>query len=393
MIKFKETLVELIRGEEKMDKVGIITYHGANNYGSLLQTYALLHTVSNKLRKEAEIVNFISEEQKQMYSLFFDNNSYKNICKNIYILFKLYGKRKKKIQKFNEFRENYLKVRWEDSFDSVSLEVEKKYDALLCGSDQIWNMHIDDFYDYYMLSFVNKAKKISYAASMGGVKLNLTEDERKDVKRCLADFGGISVRENIAAEVIGECIGNNIDININIDPVFLLDKEEWNNIASERLIREEYIFFYSIDYNDDSIQIAKWYSQKYNMPVIILNTSWKSYMICKDGIRSSEMQGVQDFLSLIKYAKFILSGSFHGTAFSIIFNKPFYRIQRRSDKGFVVDDRVRTLFSKLNIEKREINIETYKQQGEKIYDIDYTNINKLIEFERNKSMEYLKNAL
>ena len=116
-------------------------------------------------------------------------------------------------------------------------------------------------------------------------------------------------------------------------------------------------------------------------------------MICKDGIRSSKAQGVQDFLSLVKYAKFVLSGSFHGTAFSIIFNKPFYRVQRRNKEDLVIDDRVHTLFSKLQIDEREINIETYRHLGENIYNIDYTNINKMIEIERNKSMEYLKEAL
>ena len=374
-----------------MNKVGIITYHGANNYGSLLQAYALLHTVSDKLHKKAEIVNFISDEQKQMYSLFYNSSSYKDVCKNLYILLRLYRKRKDKIQKFNEFREQFLNVKWEDGFNSISPYFEKKYDALICGSDQIWNMHIKDFYDYYMLSFVKNAKKISYAASMGGLKPELTENEKNIVKQCLDDFCAVSVRENIAAEVIKNCTGR--EPSINIDPVFLLQKEEWEAIASERVISEDYIFFYSIDYNDDSIKIAKWYSKKYNMPVIILNTSWKSYMICKDGIRSSKAQGVQDFLSLVKYAKFVLSGSFHGTAFSIIFNKPFYRVQRRNKEDLVIDDRVHTLFSKLQIDEREINIETYRHLGEDIYNIDYTNINKMIEIERNKSMEYLKEAL
>lgn len=374
-----------------MDNIGIITYHGANNYGSVLQAYALLHTISYTLEKKVEIINFISDEQKQMYSLFYPNKSYKDVCKNIYILLKLYRKRKDKIQKFNEFREQFLHIKSEECINSISPDFEKKYNVVICGSDQIWNMHIKDFYDYYMLSFVKDAKKVSYAASMGGIKPGLIEKEKDAIRQALSDFTAISVRENIAAEVINECTGREVDINI--DPVFLVSKDEWDTIASERVISEDYIFFYSIDYNDDSIKIAKWYSKKYNMPVIILNTSWKSYMICKDGIRSSKAQGVQDFLSLIKYAEFVLSGSFHGTAFSIIYNKPFYRVQRRSKQDLVVDDRVRTLFSKLQIEGREISIETYKQLGENIYNIDYSNINKRVEIERKKSIEYLKNAL
>ena len=374
-----------------MDKIGIITYHGADNYGSLLQTYALMTTVSDKIGKKAEIINFISDEQKKMYSIFFENNSLKNIFKNLYILMRLQRKRKDKALKFNNFRKEYLHVEREESFNNIAKNLENEYRAVICGSDQIWNIHIKDFYDYYMLSFVHDAIKISYAASMGGLKPKLTVEEKVMVKNLLSDFDFISVRENVAAEVVKECTGK--ESSINIDPVFLLEKDEWDLIANERIIQEDYIFFYSIDYNDDSVEIARWFAEKYNMPVVILNTSWKSYMICKDGIKSSETQGIEDFLSLVKYAKFVLSGSFHGTAFSIIYNKPFYRVQRRNTEDFVVDDRVCTLFSKLQISDREINIQNYKQLGEKIYDIEYVNINRKIEIERNKSIEYLSSAL
>lgn len=375
-----------------MKKTGLITYHGADNYGSLLQAYALLRVLNSMSSVKAEIINFISKEQKEMYSLFFQGNSVKNLIKNIYILVKHYSIRKQKIQLFNDFRKKYLVADKVQSFESISISDMEKYDVLVCGSDQIWNIRIKDFYDYYMLSFPQHVKKISYAASMGGVDLHLTEQEKEKIKNLLKDFDAISVRENICKSMIDECVEQKIVTNI--DPVFLLDRSEWDNIASERLIKEEYIFFYSVDYNEDSVKIAKWYAEKYNLPVYVLHTSWRSYVVCKEGMKWAPKQGVEEFLSLIKYAKFVISGSFHGTAFSIIYNKPFFRVQKRKDETeLIVDDRIRTLFEKLHICDREINIFNYMDMEPKLFDIDYKDINGYIQKEQRYSIEYLSNAI
>lgn len=375
-----------------MKKIGLITYHGADNYGSLLQSYALLRTLNNLAGMDAELVNFISDEQKEMYSLFFPCNSVKNLVKNAYVLLQHYNIRKEKIKLFDAFREQYLGIEKKNSFSVISDENVEKYEVLVCGSDQIWNIRIKDFYDYYMLSFSDKAKKISYAASMGGVDLELKEDEKKKIGELLKDFSAISVRENICKSMIQECTDK--EVVTNIDPVFLLERNEWDKIAKGRIVQQEYIFFYSVDYNEDSVRIAKWYAQKYNLPVYVLHTSWKSYVVCKEGMKWAEIQGIEDFISLIKYAKFVISGSFHGTAFSILYNKPFFRVQKRkNDTELIVDDRIRTLFEKLQISDREINIFNYKEMENKLFDIDYSRVNELIKKERQFSIDYIENAV
>lgn len=375
-----------------MKKIGLITYHGADNYGSLLQSYALLRTLNNLDDMDAELVNFISDEQKEMYSIFFPCNSIKNMVKNAYILMKHYNIRKEKMKLFNTFREQYLKAKNEDSYNVITDEKVAKYDILVCGSDQIWNIRIKDFYDYYMLSFADNVKKISYAASMGGVDLALKDDEKEKIEKLLNDFSAISVRENICKFMIHECTDK--EVVTNIDPVFLLEKEKWDKIASEQIVHEEYIFFYSVDYNEDSVKIAKWYAQKYNLPVYVLHTSWKSYVVCKEGMKWAKVQGIEDFISLVKYAKFVISGSFHGTAFSILYNKPFFRVQKRKNESeLIVDDRIRTLFEKLHISDREINIFNYKEMEKVLFDIDYSKVNDFIEKERQFSIEYLESAV
>lgn len=375
-----------------MKKIGLITYHGAENYGSLLQAYALLNTLNGLDNVEAELINFISNEQKEMYNIFLPCNSLKNLVKNLYVLTHHYKIRQKKTLLFNDFRRERLNAEWAKAFTTISDELGDKYDVLVCGSDQIWNIRIKDFYDYYMLSFSNHTRKISYAASLGGVDLHLKAEEKGKINNLLKEFYAISVRENICKSMVQDCTKQ--EVVTNIDPVFLLDRSEWDKIASERIIKEDYIFFYSVDYNEDSVKIAKWYAEKYNLPVYVLHTSWRSYVVCKDGMIWAPKQGVEEFLSLIKYAKFVISGSFHGTAFSIIYNKPFFRVQKRKNETeLIVDDRICTLFEKLHICDREINIFNYREMEPKLFDIDYTDINGYIQKEQRYSIEYLSNAI
>lgn len=162
---------------------------------------------------------------------------------------------------------------------------------------------------------------------------------------------------------------------------------------SPRIVKEEYIFFYSVDYNEESVKIAEWYGEKLNLPVIYVNTSWRSYFIKEGQMRCADTAKIEDFLSLVYYAKAVLSGSFHGTAFSLIFNKPFYRIQRNRNQKAVIDDRVRSLFSVLDVPDREISAENYKDKVDNLFDIEYQTVNKNIQNAREKARKYFADTL
>lgn len=370
------------------DEIGILTFHNADNYGSVLQAYALLNTIKKITENSCSIINYSSDEQKGMYEIYLPSKGIKNHIKNLYIFLFQKKKRIMKKKSFEFFRTKYLDI--DSEKDCIGAKDIENMSIVVCGSDQIWNIHIKDFKDFYMLSELSNVKKISYAASMGGIDLNLTECEKKQIYKYLSDFSAISVRENVAQKMLRGC---DIDVEeVLIDPTFLISKNQWKMIMSKRKIKEKYIFFYSVDYNEDSVKIAQWYGKKFHMPVVIMYTSWHSYFICKEGIQWSGCTDVEDFLSLIYYSEFILSGSFHGTVFSIIFNKPFYRIQKKYKDKMVDDDRIHTLFSKLKIENREINIGNYKSYCDKIYDIDFKLINQNINNERERSLLFLKKA-
>lgn len=378
--------------KDKKKKIGILTYHAADNYGSVLQAYALNRFLVENFSGECEIINYRSELQQKMYALYFENKSIKDIFKNLYIFFVLKSKRLSKIYDFLAFRKKYLKMYPQNPTSSIADLELNRYDAIVCGSDQIWNVRVKDYNDIYMLKSVPApCCKLSYAASMGGVDLKLTEEETREIHKNLKDYVGISVRENVARKMLSECSLDNVETNI--DPTFLLTAEQWKNIMSPRIVKEEYIFFYSVDYNEESVKIAEWYGEKLNLPVIYVNTSWRSYFIKEGQMRCADTAKIEDFLSLVYYAKAVLSGSFHGTAFSLIFNKPFYRIQRNRNQKAVIDDRVRSLFSVLDVPDREISAKNYKDKVDNLFDIEYQTVNKNIQNAREKARKYFGDTL
>lgn len=370
-----------------MNKIGIVTYHGSENYGSVLQAYALQKTVSNITEKPCKIINYVSDEQKNLYKIFFKPINLKSIVKNLIVLKKI-ATRKFRKKTFIKFRKNKLHIN-NESFNTISLNHldPNEFSTIIFGSDQIWNVRIPDCNDFYFSSFTSNARKISYAASMGGLNPNLNKNEQNHLSNLLERFSAISVREEIAKSVISSFY--NKDIAVNVDPVFLLTKDDWLKLSTKEEVAKKYIFFYSIDNNDDSIEIAKWYSNKFKLPVVVLFTSWKSYLIESKTIKWAKNQAPEDFISLIYNAELVLSGSFHGTAFSLIFNKPFYRIQKQVNNKLIFDDRIATLFKKLEIDNREININNYKDYSDNIFNINYFNINKKIEVEREKAIKFL----
>ena len=159
-----------------MAKIGTVTFHGAQNFGSVLQTYALQEFVAG-LYKEAgqtcnyNVINYRTEFQKSFYSIYKSVKNPKNIVKNA-VAFRYNSALKIKNQKFEEFLNNYINLTDEIS-ESEDLErFGSDFDYYISGSDQIWNVRAADFESAYYLDFVKNGKKISYAASFGPLKID-----------------------------------------------------------------------------------------------------------------------------------------------------------------------------------------------------------------------------
>ena len=374
-----------------MGKVGILTFHAAHNYGSVLQAYALQCIVKTKCGCNCEIINFITYRQKEMYSIFYNINSIKDILRNIRVRLYKYRIRKNRFEYFNKFIENYLNLG--EKIYRCREELEKdidKYSTLICGSDQIWNITIKDFDYSYFAPFKGEFRKISYAPSCGGDAIFNKIQSNKEIKEYINDFNSLSVRENIAKDMLSKITDK--EINVVLDPTLLIRKEEWDNVCSDRAIKEEYIFFYSIDYNDDVVKMVKRISKKLNLPVYILFTTPAAYKKSLINFKFVKNESPENFISLIKNAKLVLSNSFHGTVFSIIYRKAFYVLRGTYDDKVNTDDRISTLLGKFNIKDREINIKNLNEKFISCF-MDYSSNEKYINLEIEKSIEYLRNSI
>lgn len=369
-----------------MKKIATITFHASYNYGSCLQAYALQEYIKKICDDDCEykIVNLRTDIQKETYKNIFDKNDFKSKIKQI-ILFKYKNDFSKKEKYFEEFIKNSLQTTKEYSSLEELKNEEWKYDYYIAGSDQLWNLQAIDFDWANYLEFIENGKKISYAASFGPKAQNWNEEEKERVRTDLFEFDNISVREKGSFNNVKELTG--INAEVNVDPTMLLDTEEWNKIiaSSNEKIREgKYIFLYNLKGKKVS-KIAKLISKRMKLPVIVSRYGGKDELIY--GFEKEYATGPIEFLNLIKNAELVLSSSFHGTIFSILLNKPFFAINGEKDL------RINTLLEKMGLQDRSICIEDYKEKCKKAFDIDFSESEKLLEKEREKSKEYLMKAL
>ncbi len=374
-----------------MKDIGILTFHAAHNYGSALQAYALQRKLNELSSERCEIINFSTDKQKEMYSLLCKNNSIKSLLKNIRATSYKYSVIKNRRNDFDRFIKDKLPLSDKEYKSSYELEADiKKYSIIVCGSDQIWNPSTIDFDMVYFLPYSGNIKKVSYAPSIGGGNTLNNSPLKDEIIYNINKFDMISVREEMAKDILSKITDK--DIDIVLDPTMLLSNIEWDQICSSRIINEEYIFLYSIDYNDDVVRIAKSISKKLNLPIVILFTSSKTYKTIFKGFTLCEKESPSDFLSLIKHAKLVLSNSFHGNVFSIIYKKPFYAIRGTNNGKINNDNRISTLLNKLDLNDRQLNMQNYSQKQLDL-NVNYPKVDKIINVEREKSINYLMNAI
>ncbi|PQJ66353.1 polysaccharide pyruvyl transferase family protein [Photobacterium angustum] len=370
-------------------KVGLITYHASHNIGSMLQTYAMQYILTNKYNCQVEIIDFSSKAQQNMYSLFPKINSKNQLIKNgINAL--AYPILKSRFNDFEWFIDEYFNLTSESFSTTSSLKsLSGKYDYIVTGSDQIWNVNCTDFDDAYFIPFCDKAKKISYAPSLGGKNILKANVDLSKYKKFINDIDYISVREVNGKKWLDEISGRSFDVVA--DPTILLEKEVWDTLVPEREIQGDYIFFYGVPFSPKTYDYVKEISKKLNMPVVMLDA--KSYIYKYNytkGFTLSKRSRPNDYLGLIKYSKLVITTSFHGSIFSSLFNKDFWAVTFKETNPD--DDRIKTLLGQLNLSERLIYIEDHENYN-LLESIDYLNFDKdLYEF-RKKSFAFLDNAL
>lgn len=314
----------------KTKKVGIVTFHTGNNYGAVLQAYALQEYVS-KLGYEVKIMDFNPTVYDTYDKIFkhVNNNWIKNLLHQLLQLLH-YSELKKRRIRFEEFQKaNYKKTSKRYLTEEDFLTNHELFDCYISGSDQVFNPRVK-FSDVYFLSFEKLgSKKIAYAPSFGISEF--TAEEKDRIRRHVADFDFLSCRESSGAYFLSKLLGK--PIPTVCDPVFLLDKNEWINIAKRPGENKPYIFVYDLNGGQKLIDIAKKVSESYHIENIVcatLNTH-SNYR----GVKSIRSLGPRELLGFINNADYIVTDSFHGTSLSLVMGKkviPYIALAKASSR-------------------------------------------------------------
>ena len=370
---------------EQKNKVALMTWFTYKNYGSALQAGALYNTVC-KMGYQPEFIDYAPKGVIQDTSrldligrLFKKLKSHKirnYSSKGLDALYdEYYGEKFVISQPCNSYAELY--------------DLNDKYLAFICGSDQIWAPICYD--SKYFLDFVkNVDKMIAYAPSIGCSKID-NPTVKTNMSRLISRFKNLSVREQKGAELISELTGQTA--KVVLDPTLLMNSNEWDEYISEEKVQRisgEYIVGYFLGEADKYMKYVKELSKKLGLPYYVIPVTEKQ----KGSGRAIPFEvGPKEFVSLIKNATHVCTDSFHGLAFSINYNVPFTVFKRFKDND--PKNQNSRIFNLLKITGLENRLADYKRKVD--IDVskfcDFSKANKSIEIRRKDSKEYLKNAL
>lgn len=358
-------------------KIGILTYHRAENYGALLQAYATKTYLLSK-GQDVSFIDYWPKYHADYFRLFSWNQFWGKGVKGKLLMMKNYMMPSKHLRKhrLQRFIHEKLGVDKMPVYSDRNL-VTNHYDVVVYGSDQIWrkqNLGGVGFDDWYFGSDnVQADKKIVYAGSMGTIDCTEADDEY--VKLMMSNFNCISVRESDLNAYLNRIGIDSVQV---LDPVFLLSKEQWLKIAAPSIHKGNYILFYNLLNSSNAKRLAKRLGEEKRMPVVEIT---KRNLMGKGYVRSAS---VERFLQLINDAAYVVSNSFHGVAFSIIFEKQFYAVGMGKKSSRVV-----SLLNSIELKER------YSNDGLGITDseINYREVGKRLSKLKNQSASFLLDSL
>ncbi|MBR2694391.1 MAG: polysaccharide pyruvyl transferase family protein [Thermoguttaceae bacterium] len=340
---------EIFRGHS----AGIATFMSGKNYGCDLQRYAL-QRVLRKFGLRALLINYVPPLPARggFSRRIFRARHLISLAKGaVWFL-------DRRDAAFRRFAGRYLETT-EPIGDDRELARRAVFDCYVAGSDQIWNPTISRVtagLGFFTLDFAPSGKKISYAPSLGVSRIDPSYAER--LKRSLSSFDWISVREKEGAEILRTVLGRPVDVVL--DPTMLLTPKEWDAVADEARPRsvqkKKYIFCYSLGNTPQVLDAARRLASAYNATVAAICYSpfdaLRLKRICPY-CRPVLNAGPAEFVSLIRSAECVVTDSFHGTVFSILYHRPFRTMMRdRRDGASSMNSRVKTLLETFGLESR-----------------------------------------
>lgn len=382
-------------------KIGIITICQCNNYGADLQAYATWEKLQ-QMGFDAEIINYLyykswqfkDSKESRPFVPFSLKERFLYIMKYRILAFVLDAffpyfipAIKRRNKRFATFLQDNCKFSREYKSMKELYQNPPKYDVYITGSDQVWNPAAQSSIEPYFLSFAPQgAKKVSYAASFG--ISNLPTGLNNKYQILLNDYDHIGVREKNGCEIVKLLC--NKEATLTLDPTLLLNKEAWLKVAKKYPnIPEKYILIYQLSDSPEIVALAKHISKEKNLPVIRI--AKRAYCVNKDkGIENILDAGPAEFISLISGASFVLTNSFHGTAFSINMQVTFCAVISSKKNN---NSRIENLLIQLGLEDRLVR-EEQDFKDLKIFDsINYNRIEEKLSSLKNLSESFIRQAL
>jgi hypothetical protein len=377
-------------------KVGIITILRIKNYGAELQAYALQQKL-NDAGFDAEIIDYLFYKHKDHVSTRMSRGFVRvGVAKQIKeLLFPIVEQiksfpyrtaKKRRDEKFDVFHQTHTQFS-KDRYCSMDdlYNAKLDYDVYVVGSDQVWNPNCNTSLEPYFLTFApNSKRKLSYASSFGVSSVPVEAQEK--YRDCLNNIECISVREKQGVNIVKQLTGR--DARHVLDPTLLLEKKQWEKIAHYPELKKPYVLLYVLTDSQYTTQLAKEMASKLGYDIV---------RICKNAAREDKDAsihnvidaGPSEFLGWFLNSSFVLTNSFHGTAFSVNFNRPFYSVLRANKDN---NSRQQDFLDSLKLKGRILekgNAFPLKED----YLVDYNEANRLLDEQRDKSITYLLNAI
>lgn len=365
-------------------KIGIITMHRINNYGSVLQAFALQYIVK-KMGFDVQIIDYDYPNSFQYArGVALPKNDWK--AKVIKSMFWLHPYNRYDY-KFQDFRNCYFRLSpYYKDFDAIHQKAIP-YDLYITGSDQVWNPNFTKGDTTFLLDFAGKsANKISYASSFSCTQLG--KEYEAAYSELLSQYQAISVREYGGVELVKQLTGK--QAVLTVDPTLLLDGNDWRTIAGKQnQYNKGYILLYVLSYSFNPVpyiyDLALYLSKKLNLPIVVLGKH--PYLSKYKNVESILDAGPLEFLQLIENAVCVVTSSFHGTAFSVNYKKPVYAVVNNKND----DDRISSFLSDVSLDKSIISVGTPLETIP--LDMHSESSWNILNQKREYSLSYLENAI
>lgn len=349
-------------------KIGLLTFHDTNNFGSYLQTYGLYKKVVD-LGYDCEVVDYqcrslVERELPKPYKLSLNPRS---ILKELIVDRVI---RNKYHQLLGFLHDN---MNLSERYDRSSIKGAcSHFDKFLVGSDIVWGMDIIGNDTAFFLDFEKDSnKKLAFSSSVGNP---WSQQDKIIIEPYLKEFNGIAVREEESADWVQELTGRRPQVVC--DPTMLLEANEWASFRSDKYSNKKYILVYFP--TEANLKAAKELAKKENCECWLI-----SHGLPVKGFKTVKPLNMPDFLALFYNAHFVVTASYHGMLFSIYFNKQFAYFNRAHKS------RMNTLARKLKVTDREGSEYNVLQMEP----VNYDEVNAAVEEYRNYSINCLKELL